>query len=118
MSLTIKLASITISVAKMAEMVNFYNNLLGTELLPFEAYETTFYRGNLADLEIIFCPNNISGITSEQNKHQFNFVVNNLAEMIKLSTESGGNQKGKIVASNNKLIVAVVDPDGNTLEFI
>jgi predicted enzyme related to lactoylglutathione lyase len=118
MTLNINFSSVTIAVNKMAEMVYFYDNMFNTNMLPFEDYGTIFYEGNLAGLKIVFCPSEVSGIVSEKNKHQFNFVTNNIAEVLSLASESGGKQKGEIVPAINKIIVAVTDPDGNTLEFM
>jgi predicted enzyme related to lactoylglutathione lyase len=118
MTLTLNLSSITISVNNMAEMVLFYNNMFDTKMTPFEAYEHTFYEGKLGGLEIVFCPMEVSGIISEHTRHQLNFRTNDIKEIVAKAELIGGKQKGNLVTRNERLVVAIADPDGNTFEFI
>lgn len=118
MTLNINLSSITISVKNMLEMVNFYNTMFNSNMLPFDAYGSTLYRGNIDGLNIVFCPVEVSGIVALHNTFQLNFVTNNIAEIVNLAIRSGGHQKSELVPANNKMTIVIIDPDGNTLEFL
>lgn len=114
----LNLTGITIAVNKLKQMVRFYNNVFKTELKPFDAYGMQLYEGKLAGIKLVFCPNEISGVKAEQNRHQFSFVVSDLEETMKAVINSGGQKLDKILEKEDEKVVAILDPDNNTIELI
>jgi predicted enzyme related to lactoylglutathione lyase len=113
-----KLSGITVAVNKLNQMVGFYNNVFAAGLKPFEAYGMHLYEGKLAGIKLVFCPNDAAGVRAEQNRHQFSFVVPDLEETIKAVRNSGGQQLDKVLEKEDEKVVAVLDPDSNTIELV
>ena len=113
-----KLKKITIAPVNVEEMVRFYNGLFGSQLKPFEAYGTTLYHGHLAGLELLFCPNELLKIEAEKNRQQLSFVVDNMETTVQEVLRYGGEQRQEVTASPEGKTCGVIDPDGNTIEFV
>jgi predicted enzyme related to lactoylglutathione lyase len=114
----LKISSITIAINKLDRMVTFYNNVFNAGLKPFEAYGVQLYEGKLAGIKLVFCPNEISGVKAEQNRHQFSFAVPDLEETMKAVINSGGQKLDKVLEKEDEKVVAILDPDSNTIELI
>ena len=110
----IQLTQMTLATTRTREMVKFYDTLFGTHLQPFDAYGTTLYRGTLAGIPLVICPNEIAGVEAEQSRHQLTLRVADLLGLLQIVEIAGG---GIHTAAAEAIISAILrDPDGNTIE--
>ena len=115
---SIQLQGITISAVNVEAMVNFYNQVFDAGLEPFAAFGTTLYRGQLAGLRLVFCPNDFLGIQAEKNRQQLTFSVPHVEATIKTAVDAGGRQVGEVSQSPDQKVGSIADPDGNTIELV
>lgn len=113
-----KISQVTLAANNIEKMAEFYSKVFKTELKSFEAMNSKFYSGNIAGISTMLCPNTIAGVTAEQNRHQFDYMVENLDEIIKNVLLSHGALKGEVSINENGKMATVIDPDGNTINFI
>ncbi len=111
-----KLMRVTFAITNMEAMVTFYNRVLDAHLEPIT--DTPFYRGTIAGIDILFCPNEIARVEAQQNRQQFRFLVNNLGERLEQVTQHGGQILQTQMDQDGSRLVGVRDPDGNTLELL
>jgi predicted enzyme related to lactoylglutathione lyase len=112
----IKLMRVTLAITDMPAMVTFYNHVLDAHLEPVT--DTPFYRGAIAGIDVLFCPNAIAGVDAQQNRQQFRFLVNNLGERLERITHYGGQILQTQIEQDGSRLIGVRDPDGNTLELL
>lgn len=113
-----QLSKITIATINTTAMVAFYNDVFSADLQSFRAFGTTLYRGRIAGLDLMLCPNDVVGIQAEKNRQQFRFTVLNLESVAKRIVANGGSLDSDIQRSDDgSFYVAGRDPDGNTIEF-
>ncbi len=98
-------------------MVHFYNSVFAADLQPFEALGTTLYRGQIAGLRLIFCPNDLLNIQAEKNRQQLSLAVDDLDELLRLALTNGGSQTHEISEGPTGRACGIADPDGNTIEL-
>ncbi|MFK7800692.1 MAG: VOC family protein [Anaerolineae bacterium] len=113
-----QLKKITIAPINVKAMVHFYNHVFDAQLEPFEALGTTLYSGQLAGIELLFCPNEILGINAEKNRQQLAFSVGNLEAIIELVLANHGKLMGEVQVSPEGKACGVTDPDGNSIELL
>lgn len=107
----------TLATTHTAAMVAFYNSVFDANLVPVAAYGSTLYKGALAGIALLFCPNEIAGVQAEQNRHQLRFTVPDLEQVLASVRAAGGSVDAD--QSGDQTGRAVVrDPDGNTIEFV
>ena len=112
---TIQITQMTLATTRTPEMVKFYDTLFGTALQATKAYGTTLYKGNLAGIPLLLCPNEIAGVQAEQSRHQFALRVENLSTLLQLVETAGGTIETPITDSMTSAVLR--DPDGNTVEI-
>jgi predicted enzyme related to lactoylglutathione lyase len=112
---SLQLTQMTLATTHMPEMVRFYNVLFAAELQPTEAFEMTLYRGTLAGIPLLLCPNAIAGVEAEQSRHQLAIRVADLITLLELVETAGGSLETPITDSMTSAILR--DPDGNTIEI-
>jgi predicted enzyme related to lactoylglutathione lyase len=112
---SLQLTQMTLATTHMPEMVRFYNTLFGSELQPTEISGTTLYRGTLAGIPLLLCPNEIAGVEAEQSRHQLAIRVAELTTLLELVETAGGSLETPITDSMTSAILR--DPDGNTIEI-
>jgi predicted enzyme related to lactoylglutathione lyase len=112
---SLQLTQMTLATTHMPEMVRFYNTLFGVQLQPTEVYGSTLYRGTLAGIPLLLCPNEIAGVEAEQSRHQLAFRVADLSTLLELVETAGGSLESPITDSMTGAILR--DPDGNTIEI-
>ena len=110
---TPSLVGITLATTETEAMAAFYAGVFAAALEPVAAYGTTLYRGALAGLPLVLCPNTIAGVVAEQSRHQLTLRVARLAPLLDLVAAHGGRVLARGGAS-----ATVSDPDGNTLELV
>ncbi len=117
---TTSLNRVTLATTNMAAMVRFYNEVFGAELQPAPQYGATtpaFHQGTLAGVSLLLCPNQIARVKAAQNRHQLRFAVTDIEAAIQSVQAAGGKADGKITKQQGEKLIAVRDPDGNTIEF-
>ncbi len=113
------LERVTIAVTHLDAMVRFYNEVFDAELVAIRTFGThRFFSGKLAGVDLLLCPNEIAGVAAQQNRQQFRIAVDDLDGALAKVLEAGGQQKGDLQRENSSRVIAVMDPDGNTLELI
>ena len=115
---SIQLQAITIAAVNVEAMVNFYNHVFDSGLEPFAAFGTTLYRGQLAGLRLVFCPNEFLGIQADKNRQQLTFAVPDVEAIVRTAVDAGGWQVGELSQSAGQKVGSIVDPDGNTIELV
>ena len=111
-----KIDKLTIAITNMSEMVEFYNTVLDAQLSPIEG--SPFYVGQLAGMELLFCPNFITEIEAEKNRIQLRFVVDDAEAIVAAARTSGGSEYGEYLENEKQINWGIVDPDGNSIELI
>jgi len=112
-----KLEQIAIAATDISKMVKFYKAVFKIEFAETKAYGTTLFAGKVGDIRILLAPNEIAGVKAEENRHQFDFIVQDIDELIKIAEESGGKLQGNIENNNKEKTVTILDPDNNTMNF-
>ena len=112
----VQLTQMTLATTRTREMVKFYNTLFGTQLQATEVSGMTLYRGTLAGIPLLICPNEIAGVEAEQSRHQLALRVPALSALLGLVEANGGVIDTPVTDSISTAIVR--DPDGNTMEVI
>ena len=113
-----KISQITIAVTNMDAMVKFYENVFGLKLQSFDAYGSTLYSGKMGDFVLMLCPKEVAGVTAEQTRHQFDYVIADADAVVKAVKEWGGELMNDVQVSESSKIASIRDPDGNTMVFI
>lgn len=113
-----KIHNITIAVSNVEAMVAFYRTVFKCKLKEKNLFGTTLYTGQLGEINIVLCPNEIAGVKAEQNRQQFDFLITDLDKLIVDAKSSGGSILGEINATDTSKTVTVIDPDGNTIVFV
>ena len=116
-TVTIDLKGFTFAVDNVEDMVAFYDKVFGTDMEPFEAFNTTLYRGSLAGFSLVFCPNEILGIQASKNRQQINFRVSDIDAVIQQAEAYGGQQIMQIREEEHRRAGGIADPDRNTMEL-
>ncbi len=112
------LVRIALAVTRMQAMRHFYNQVFKTEFEAVETPEGTFYQGHLGDLLLTLVPNTVAKIEARQNRHQLTFWVEDIQATLRLAVQSGGVKMQQSMESEAGTLLAILDPDGNTIEFI
>jgi predicted enzyme related to lactoylglutathione lyase len=113
----ITIVGITLAVTNMKKMLDFYSKVFNITFEEKKMYNSKLYFANCCDVKLIFCPAQLAQNTAEQNRHQLEFEVSDLASTIATIKESGGQLMGEIIKSDDALNVGIYDPDGNSILF-
>ena len=116
MSFTIE--KITMACTNISKMPEFYSKVFNTPLKEHNFGEFKMYSAKIGDLTFLFCPNEIAGVDANQSRHQFDYIVENINEVIKAGLESGGSLHSELQENDMESFVTLLDPDGNTINFI
>ncbi|WP_425391593.1 VOC family protein [Ekhidna sp.] len=114
-SSNIRVEGITIAITNEDEMVKFYQNVFNIEFKQEDAFGSTLYHGSVSSFNILLCPNKIANVNAEKNRIQFDLVVTDLNETIKVVTANGGSLLEEPKQHEQEVFGSVVDPDGNTI---
>lgn len=101
----------------MSAMVDFYQSVFQAEFQPVEAYGAMLFRGKIAGLDVLLCPQEVAGIHADQNRFQLKFEVPDIHHTINLALTNGGSLLNAPVENDGSKAAAVRDPDGNSIEF-
>jgi predicted enzyme related to lactoylglutathione lyase len=112
------LVRIALATTRMAAMRHFYNQLFDAKLEAVNTPEGTFYQGEIGQLLFTLVPNDVAKIEARQNRHQMTFWVDDIEKTLHAAIQAGGVKMQQSLETNTGKLLAVLDPDGNTLEFI
>ena len=108
---------ITLAATDAESMAAFYNSVLGAGLRPFRAGGAVLWRGDLAGVSLLLCPNEIAGVDARQARHQLLVSVPDLRAARRLAIENGGSADEPVRTGGRETVI-LRDPDGNTLELM
>lgn len=114
---SIHLKGLTIAPVAVEAMVSFYNAVFAANLTPFAAMGSTLYRGELAGLRLLFCPNDLLQIKAEKNRQQLSFAVSDIEQVVKTAVLHNGTLIDPITETPNGYVAGIADPDGNSIEL-
>lgn len=115
-----QLQQITMAINDMPAMVNFYNAVFESNLVPVESPmengdSPQFYKGQFLGIDLLFCPNSLLNIQAERNRHQFHMIVEDVDVLVAAAKRTGGWEFTETVVQDNAKIASVSDPDGNSV---
>jgi len=112
-----KLLKITVACTDISAMTAFYSKVFNVK---FQEHDLGFkmYSAKIGDISFLFCPNDIAGVKAEQNRHQFDYLTDNIQEVIENALITGGSIHSELLKAGTESTVTLFDPDGNTMNFI
>ena len=114
----VQISGMTLAATNMEAMVAFYNTVLDTDFQPVELFPgATGYRGTLAGMNVLMCPNSVARVDARQNRQQFDFWVDDVLATVAAALAHSGREVSPIYEQNGILIGSVYDPDGNSMVF-
>lgn len=114
-----ELGSLTLVAENMSAMLRFYNTVFDANFQPSEilaGHQT--YRGTIAGIRTVLCPNALVQIEAKRNRHQLHFVVDDIHAVMAEALANGGKVLDEIKEVHGKLMASVYDPDANSMVFI
>ena len=78
----------------------------------------TAYRGTLAGINVLMCPNAVAGVEAKQNRQQFDFLVDDVQSAMTAALANGGTELSAAQEQNGVTVGSVYDPDGNSIVFM
>lgn len=113
---SVTIERVVLAATDVAAVVRFHNLVFGAELTPLDGPDS-FHLGDLAGIPLVICPNEIAGVVAEQNRQQFRIAVADLDRAAEAVLEAGGSVIQDETADDRR-ILGVRDPDGNTYELV
>jgi len=113
-----RIDKITIAVENVTGTTAFYSRTFNIGLQEINCGDFSMYVGMMADIQLLFCPKTIAGITATENTVQLRFVVEDIEETIANCSQSGGEVIAELQIDDKAKTVAFRDPDGNSIEVI
>jgi predicted enzyme related to lactoylglutathione lyase len=114
----IQISGMTLAATSVEAMVAFYNAVLDAHFEVVELFPgATGYRGKLAGMDVLMCPNTVARVDARQNRQQFDFLVDDVRATVAAALAHGGKEISPIYEQNGVLIGSVYDPDGNSMVF-
>jgi predicted enzyme related to lactoylglutathione lyase len=112
-----KLLKITVACSNISAMTEFYSSVFNVK---FQGHDFGFkvYSAKICDIYFLFCPNDVAGVKAEQNRHQFDYITDEIEKVIERALSTGGAIHSELLKEGNESTVTLLDPDGNTINFI
>ena len=107
---------LTIAVASMERMLDFYTSLLGIQFTAVELHGHTLHRATYQGLEILLCPRELAGVDASVNTIQARFVVRDVTIAYGHGVSHGTSLTAPAMI-DGEMVAALRDPDGNSLEL-
>lgn len=105
----------TMAVFNMDAMIQFYNHVFGINFKKENMFDTVLYKCHWGGLDVLFCPAELANNSSDQNRHQFDIIVDNIEEAVKQVIMNEGKLISKIKQGENYISVGIKDPDNNSI---
>lgn len=113
------LDKVDLFVDRTPQMIEFYESVFEMKMKEAVNGPYKFYLGKIPGFVALqFVPEELSGVKFQQNRHQFNFRVKSLDDVIKKALSKGGTQQGEIVKDGKDRVFSVTDPDNNYIVFV
>ena len=113
-----RLTRIDLTVKDMDRMSAFYSRVFDVAFQPIEAGPHTFLVADVPGLcTLQLVPQEVAGITAEENRHQLNLNTADLELVISRALDNGGTQVGEVRTEGAGRAFGVRDPDGNYIVF-
>ncbi|MCA1584336.1 MAG: VOC family protein [Acidobacteria bacterium] len=113
-----QIARITVATTRMNAMVRFYNDVFHARMKEVDIGGITMQTGYVAGLELLLCPNQVSRVRADLNRHMLRVRVGDFDALLKRVRGSGGTVDAAPIMTSGERIVSVRDPDGNTIELV
>ena len=110
-----ELSNFTIAVTNMTAMVGFYNAVFDAQLTAIP--NSPFFKGRIAGMSLLFCPNEITEINAEKNRIQMGFIVHDVEAVVRKAQIYGGEAYGERHETEERRAWGICDPDGNSIEI-
>ena len=115
----IEIDNVALAANNIDEMVVFYNAVLDTQLKQYEPFPNFIsFKGKLGKLDFVVVSNEIAQVQAAQNRQQFQFIVDDVAETIETALANGGSLIDEAAERGGRISGAVYDPDGNSMVFV
>lgn len=112
-----QIEGLTIAITDMPKMLDFYTAVFGINFIEQEMYGAKLYAGQWAELKLLFCPASLAQNTAEQNRHQFDIMVDDLDQVLQAAKAHGGQMMSHVTEEGGFRSVGVYDPDHNSMVF-
>ncbi len=110
-----ELNGITLAVTNMEAMVLFYQKLFGVDFRAVKKSGIEVFSGEWLSSPLFLCPAKTAGNTAEQNRHQFELLVDDLDDMIDKVVSLGGEIMHDPIVKGALRKVSIYDPDRNSM---
>ena len=108
----VQIARITLAAEDVDRIVAFYDAVLSTGLK--KSGDGPFWRGTLAGIPLVICPNSIAEVDARQNRHQLRLAVADPGALLAAAAASGGEVIQQWDESSG--LGAFRDPEGNSYD--
>ncbi len=112
-----RLERITIAVTDSSAMQEFYSKVFHIKFEVQTVMQHPLYSGSLYGLPILLCPAELAGISAQENRHQLEFAVDDLDEIVTVAQMFGGSLMDEVVEEEGLRSAGIQDPDGNSIVF-
>ena len=113
-----QIQGLTMAITNMEAMLDFYMNLFEMKFIEKSMFGTKMYSGIWSGLNLLFCPAELARIAANQNRHQFDIIIENIDAVIVKAEQLGGKKMSEVVEDENSKSVGIYDPDGNSILFV
>jgi len=113
----VALTTIAFRVHRMAEMIAFYSEAFGARFREVDTYGLKSQFGELPGLTLKFVPIRDSAEFGEFPIHQPGFEVPDVGRVVAAALRLGGRLQNEAKSEGGRIVAAVRDPDGNTIEL-
>jgi catechol 2,3-dioxygenase-like lactoylglutathione lyase family enzyme len=113
----VTITRVTLAATNVAAMTRFYNVVFDARLRDAVVGGVTMQRGTLAGLELLLCPNDVAKVDAALNRHMLRIEVNDLDRFVARVRDNGGTVDAPPALSDGIRVMAIRDPDGNTIEL-
>ena len=112
------IAGLTLATTNMSHMLNFYSKVFAVEFSEKEMQGHKLYSGLWAGIPLLLCPAELAQNNAQQNRHQFDLLVEDFDDFIAKLTDHGGQLMGEVQHDGEIKKVGVYDPDKNSMVII
>ncbi len=111
----IKIKGLTLATYNHSKMKEFYSNVFEVDFTEVQHSGYTLYQEKFGDLDLLLCPAELVNNQTNQNRHQFDILVESMEEVMDKTTLNDGKVDGIIEKIENVRSIAIYDPDNNSI---
>lgn len=113
----VSLSTVALRVHRMEQMVAFYTQAFGASFREVNTNGFKSQFGEVAGITLKLVPIRAAVDFEGYPVHQMGFTVSDVDAVIKLALKHGGRREGEVLRDGGRVMAAVRDPDGNTIEL-